>query len=784
MVFALSGSWHHLYWNVYSRDDPGFFDLPLPIPMVLEGRVAESPKYFAAMPPEPGRLFQPVDRTQFVLRVTRLRNGKVWQNVNGLIMVDVSGNLSEIRYGDQLQIVGEISKPTPSLNPGDWNQKEYLRQSRILALFRGKSPESVTLLKSGKPSPGRFLESLRRQSYVNLQRYIGLRNSEFAAAMILGIRENVDPDLRQTLTESGTAHILAISGIHVGLIALGFHWFFQRLGLKRRSLAVALAGSMIFYLLLTDIRPSAIRATVLVLVASLAIYRGQPKLTVNSLAATAIIVLILNPTSLFLLGAQLSFLATGVFVWLTPFSRNPIDFLQKRFQKTKSLERQLEMSEEEWTPLENTIFGVVKLIAWQTTRYFVNTVINGALVSLVIWLIAIPVILSHFHLFAPIAVFVNPFLWLPLMFSLLSSLAVILTAPICSPLAMFFGFFADLFHTILSGMIGWFHNWPWAYFWLPGPRVWWLIVFYYPFIFWTLFPKHRPKWTKIMAFVLIWCMIGYGVSLVKQWNDLRNDRLTVRVLAVGHGLAVHLHTPKGMTVFYDLGCLSSPSKAARIAANSIWDTGATHVDAVFLSHPDSDHYNGLVHLMDKIPVHRFYVTHNMFGKNDQGVDLIQEMIHKRNIKVEFLEQGQTLEIPGFPEIRVLHPPGPGKSGFPTGNDSNATSLVLAIEHRGHKILLTGDVEAKRLSFLETPPEKFDLILSPHHGSLKPSAKKLAEWAKPNHVIVSGGLFTYREETEDYYRGIGCGFYRTFNDGMIEIIIDRTGFRVKPYLDHQ
>jgi competence protein ComEC len=780
-LFAASGLWHHCYWNLYSPNDPGFLKIRFPVPVVMEGTVAESPRLFAAAESPSVSWQRPTDYTQFTFRAVRLRNGNVWQEANGRVLAVVSGELPNLHYGDTVRIAGKITVPTPAKNPGDYDQAESLRQARILSVVRVDSAESVTILQKGPPSAGRFLEWTRRKAHASLQNSISPKNRDFASAILLGIRENVDTELEQSMLESGTIHILAISGLHVGLIALGIHWILRRLGLKRKSLAVSLACSILFYMLLTDVRPSVVRVTILILVGCLAIYRGQPKRNLNTLAAAAILVLMLNPTNLFRIGAQLSFLATGVFVWFYGVPTDWLGSLSRRRYRAKSAEQALEIAEEEWGPPENSLTGAVTLIGWQTLRCLVNATANAFVPSLLIWLAAIPLILHSFHLLTPVAILVNPLIWLPLMLSLLSCMILVLTAPVCSPAAILFGKLADVFLTCLTGLIGFFHSLPCGFFQLPGPADWWLVMFYFPLIFWTLFPRWRPSVKRLCVFATVLCLLGAGVYGWNMWNRQQKERLTVRVLDVGHGLAIHINTPDGKNLLYDVGCLASPLKPGRTAARSVWDMGSTTVDAVFLSHPDADHYNGLSSLMEKIHVKSVYCTAYMFAKKSAGVTHLYGKLQERNIPIRILHAGDTLEDTGFPRITVLHPPPPEENSPLQGEESNAMSLVLAVEHCGRRILLTGDVEDSQLRFLQTPAAKFDLVLSPHHGSVQDSAKEIMNWSQPDNVVVSGGLFQYREETETYYRSTGCRFFRTLENGMIEIRIDKTSFTVTPFL---
>ncbi|MCL2119567.1 MAG: ComEC/Rec2 family competence protein [Planctomycetaceae bacterium] len=808
LVAVFGGLWHHWYWNVYPPGDPGLFQLDEPTPVVMEGKVISFPRWIPAPPDNPGRFMPPTDQTVLTLRAARLRNGRDWEPACGRVYVSVTGKLPDVRYGDSLRIIGKLSHPNRQHNPGDYDQATSLRQQRILSMLRVNDGDSVRKLQSGSLSVARLLEQIRDSARANIARSMTPEHAGFAAATILGVRDEIEPELSQLLIESGTAHILAISGLHVGLVALGFVFLLRLLGLRRKTFAIALTLTILCYLCITDMRPSAIRASLLVFVACLSIFRGQRRLQINAFAATGIIVLILNPTNLFQVGVQLSFLATSVFLWFNQrldlfgmfFERNKTRNMSSIQDKEKALD---EMADDEKL-LAKRYWGRMLLgFAWRGSCKMFNGLINGILVCAVIWLVVSPLIASQMHVFSMIGLMVNPLLWIPLTLALLSGFCVVITGWICPPMAVVFGWCANASYALLANTIAWFHRMPGGYAWVPGFHGWWLIGLYVPFLLLSLFPQLRPKKRWLVIAPACWLLVAFAVHYVRQWDDWRNDRLYVRVLSVGHGMCVHVKTPNGKSIFYDVGSMSSPFKGANIAAHSLWDFGCRKIDAVIISHPDSDHYNGLALLLEKFRVETVYVNQSMFQKEGRAIDALHNALTSRNIPVMTLASGDVINQPGFPAMSVLHPPVPDEIlrsicpdsdhgmkqpggieeeetliGF-DNTDSNANSLVLLIEHRGHRILLPGDLESKLTpEFMLKLPVHVDVMLSPHHGSIKKTSDELVAWATPEHLVISGGLFTYNPNSKPHFEESGCRVFETLKNGMVEVIIDRQGIRVR------
>jgi competence protein ComEC len=391
-----------------------------------------------------------------------------------------------------------------------------------------------------------------------------------------------------------------------------------------------------------------------------------------------------------------------------------------------------------------------------------------------------PLIASSMHIFSPVAILINPLLWIPLTLALLSGFGVMVFGWLCPPVAVLFGYFGDFSYSMLTHLITWFHQCPYGYFWIPGFRNWQLVLFYLPLMFWTMFPLLRPKRRWIMFWVIFWLLTAWTIHYAKQWDDWRNDRMTIRVLSVGHGLCVHVKMPDGKSILCDVGCLTSPYKSGNIAARSLWDTGNTTVEAIFLSHPDTDHYNGVPLILERFRVRSIYTTPYMFTKKNSAVEATHNAITQRGIPIFEIVQGDVINHSGLPKIVLFHPPPPTEKN---GNheESNSDSLVMLLEHRGYRVLLPGDAESKSVfPFLKTPPEHVDFALAPHHGSVKKTTDSLMNWSTPDIVVISGGLFTYQPENKKYFEQYGCRVYETLESGMVEAVIDRHGLRVKTW----
>jgi competence protein ComEC len=271
-----------------------------------------------------------------------------------------------------------------------------------------------------------------------------------------------------------------------------------------------------------------------------------------------------------------------------------------------------------------------------------------------------------------------------------------------------------------------------------------------------------------------WIALGLAASAARS----HRGRLDCTFLSVGHGSAVVVRLPSGKTMLYDAGRFGSPRLGAQSIASCLWSYGVTHLDAVVLSHSDIDHYNALPDLLERFSVGAVYVSPQMFQRETPALSALREAIRDRSIPVRELSVGDRLA--GGPEclLEVLHPP---REGLP-GRD-NVNSLVLAIEHLGRRVLLTGDLQPPGLdAVVAVPPRDCDVLLAPHHGSRLSDPPSLAAWCTPEWVVISGSLDSYQPETAVAYRATGARVLHTGDVGAVRAIVDDVGIEVTGFLE--
>jgi competence protein ComEC len=348
---------------------------------------------------------------------------------------------------------------------------------------------------------------------------------------------------------------------------------------------------------------------------------------------------------------------------------------------------------------------------------------------------------------------------------------VLLAGPCLPPLAAALGWVCDANLAILEGAVLAARSIPGSHFWTSGPALWWIVVCYAGLSAWLLLPRLRPPRRWCWGILLGWI----GLGLVAAWWPSRSGELRCSFLAVGHGCSVVAELPDGRTLLYDAGQLGSPVSAARSVAGHLWSRGIGHLDAVVLSHADVDHYNALPALLKQFSVGVVYVSPAMFDQPGPALDQLRQALDGSGVPVRVLASGDRLSG-GACRIEVLHPPPQGVPG-----SDNAHSLVLALEHQGRRVLLTGDLESPGLDeVLSDPPWPCDVLLAPHHGSAQSNPPGMALWSTPRWVVVSGGVRERAEEVIAAYTARGGQVLFTADVGTVEALLGKEGVEVRTF----
>jgi competence protein ComEC len=750
---ATAGAWHHDRWHLFPAAELGRCAREDARPICVEAIAWTTPH---RRPPPAHNPLQRVvtgDRTLLDVCVTRVRDGAAWRLASGSARLSVDGHLLGVKVGDRLRVAGHFSQPSSPLNPGEFDFAFDRRVRRQLCQLQAGFPDCVTVLAAGSwADPRRWLAEIRERCRTLLWSHLRDRQAPLAVAVLLGVREELPENENQAFFATGTIHLLSISGLHVGVLAYGFWWVTRLLAWRRRVAVLAAAGFVVGYTLLTEAEAPVVRATVLIVAYCLSRLAGRHVFGFNVLAAAALVILAWNPSELFRTGTQLSFLAVATIYHFAPLIRQPVsaDPLDRLIARTRP-----------W-PVR----------VW---RHFMGSVGQVCLLGALIWLVALPLAMHRFHLFSPIAVALNPLVSAPMALALFAGFGVLLFGWLIPPVGSACGWLCNLSLASLEGLVDLGQRVKFGYAWTPGPAGWWVVGCYALLAVAAARPRFLPPLRWRLAILTAWIAVGLcsSESVKGLVRSERNPELHCTFVAVGHGACAVLELPHGRTVLCDAGHLGPSTGAARAIAGFLWSRGITRIDALVLSHPDTDHFNAVPELLERFSVGGTFVSPVMFEDLPPSLEVLQESLRAAGVPIREVRAGDRLAMPGATSLQILHPPRHGIVG-----SDNANSLVLEVTQAGRRLVLPGDLESPGMDdLLAEDPLDCDVVLAPHHGSLGSHPQGFGRWSSPEWVIISGAR---SEPVEQAYASRGRAVLHTAKQGAVRVSFSPRGVTVRTW----
>tara|TARA_R110000824_G_scaffold288508_3_gene476718 strand:- start:37188 stop:39572 length:2385 start_codon:yes stop_codon:yes gene_type:complete len=640
----------------------------------------------------------------------------------------------DIRPGQQWQFKVRLKRPHGFLNPGGFDYEAWLWQKGIRATGYVRSDEENRLLET---SSNTLFLNLRYQFLQTLSRLFpkqSLPYSGLILALGIGDRRGISDQQWQLFSATGTNHLMVISGMHVGFVALLIFqlvqfiikrvtWLILYIPAQRLAALLAL-GAAYFYAAMAGFALPAQRAFIMIAAFMLGQCCCRHTNASNSYCLALALVLLINPLAPVSSGFWLSFVAVAVLIF---FVRTDYQQGRKGILNTMLL------------LLKTQVFvflGLLPFMLWQ----FQQSSISAPLVNL----LAIPYI----------TLLVIPLCLLILFLSFFSDQAVLLLGYLVSRLF-------DLFIRALDYLN---KLWPEALLALPALNVWlwWCLLATLTLCLFSLSARARLVY-------LLPAMLCLLPLLLSSSRELNFAEFELHILDVGQGLAVVLRTREHV-LLYDLGPAYSNNFNAGegvilpfLRANNI-----RQPDRIMVSHADNDHAGGLPALLNSFPQADYFAS-----------DLTQ---FPAATQASLCRSGQVWSWDGV-DFEVLHPDREGYS-------RNNASCVLKVSNGSHSVLLTGDIEAgiERRLLNSGAGLDAEILLAPHHGSRTSSSPAFIQAISPEYVVFSSGyLNQFRHPHPDIvnlYTNSGTIALSTAETGSISWLLDPEGPLSEPALYRQ
>jgi competence protein ComEC len=385
----------------------------------------------------------------FLLRLNRIEFEGGKQSTNATLLVRWRGT-PEI--GDEVKLFGMAEPIAPPRNPGEFDMRSYLARRDVRRSLFVRYPEDGVLVRHGGGNPV-WRAAQKSRAWMQSVLCRGLEDApdvqNFLSGIALGLRHQTPEDIEEPFQQTGTLHLFAVAGLHVGIVAR-LLWMLGTVARFSRKWATAfIIPLLLFYAAVTGLHVSSVRAAVMSSILLGGVFFERKVFALNSLAAAAFLLFGWNTNEFFSTGFQLSFAVVGAIVVIA----DPLfGWLRRTIAPDPFLPRPLMHGVGQWVRLR---------FEW---------ICRGGSVSLAAWIGSLPLILWYFHLITPISLLAN-LVVVPIAFFILAiALLALLSAPWQGWLCLIFNNANWLLARLVLAIVHWFAQLPGGHYYVEHPQ--------------------------------------------------------------------------------------------------------------------------------------------------------------------------------------------------------------------------------------------------------------------------------------------------------------------------
>lgn len=647
------------------------------------------------------------------------------KGIEGVLCYIEEGELPPM--GSLVIIQGEYDSFTHATNPGEFDAADYYRilgqQGRIMKSRCVKVSAAYDIFEESMYRLKEYLSLLLENCY-------DVKDASVMKAMLLGKKGTLDAEVKELYQQNGIIHILAISGLHLSVIGMGCHKLLGKIRVPNAVNIILSAGLMYCYGTMTGMGISMIRAYIMFVMHLIAKMIGRTYDLLTAVTVAALMVLVQQPLYIQHSGFLFSFGAICGIGILLPAA-------------------------------EENMLGTARLE---------KAIVSGVAVSVS----TLPVYLSFYYEFPPYSVLLNliviPCMTLVLLGGLLGMGLAALSLPMGTvaayPVQMLLGFYqkcCDICLRLPDNK------------WVTGcPEPWQMIVFLGSLTVLAVWNRRIPKlyfWQGVLCALL---------ALTIRFPQ----GLKITMVDVGQGDCIYLTEDSGIHILIDGGSSDKSKVADYQIMPFLKYEGVSYLDAVIITHPDSDHISGICTLLEEtgtsgISIGTLYMPDVGDAGRNGEYHKLEYLAQQRGVTVRYIGKGDVLQC-GKVMLTCLHP----DKGWNT-TDINAYSTVLYLTYGEFTALFTGDLEGEGERKILEELVEITLLKVAHHGSKNSTKEDFLRMVNPRIALISSGRNNRYghpdEELLERLADCGCLIYRTQKSGAVTVSVRRGMVSVEEYI---
>lgn len=631
----------------------------------------------------------------------------------------------QLRIGMVLRVCGKLEEIPDPGNPGEFDSKQYYACQKIY--YQMKNGEIC-----GKSAAysyfGQLLQEIRQKAESILDEAGGAYAGIFQA-MILGERGNLDAETKMQYQMAGIMHILAISGLHISFVGMGFFRLLKKAGAGNGVAGAASAFLIYAYGMMTGGSVSAMRAVGMFLVLVGAGIAGRSYDLLSAMALSAIVLLLDAPAYLYSVSFLMSFGAVIGIGAVTPEICSMLN-LEKRTEKS----------------------------------------LAG---SVIVWLITLPIVLRAYGEVSLAGVVLN-LLVLPtsglVLVSGIFALPVGIFVIEIAKKVVFPGKCVLFFYEKLCEVVGWIPHSTWI---AGSPKLWQCVAYYvmlaviFAGLKWrkkTAGEKAMRSAASVILVILAVVFLGYHPR----------EGLMIACLDIGQGDCCVLKMPGGENFLIDGGSSNKKNTAVYQILPYLKNQGIATLDGIFVSHTDKDHISGIEEILELCAqnlttVHVKNLILPDWNTTGEKYERLKMLARQSGIQIQTGREGKLLKTKEV-QIEILAP----ENGA-DGSDTNEDGMVMEVHFGKFRGLFTGDIGAETEEKLLNSMEDVDFLKVAHHGSKYSTCQKFLDVVRPEIAVIScSAKNTYGHPSADTIKRLedgGAQVEYTMKSGAITVRTD-------------
>ncbi|MHB8063347.1 MAG: DNA internalization-related competence protein ComEC/Rec2, partial [Ruminiclostridium sp.] len=623
--------------------------------------------------------------------------------INGRLLVNISSNGDTVMknkavdYRSKVLIEANIERPKAATNPGGFDYKRYLASIGVsgTVYLRNSSDIDVIGIQSGG-----WLHKLGfkiKKSVLNIVEYCLDKNQAgLLSGMIIGYKDGLDENAFSAFSKAGLTHIMVASGMNVAFIILPLAFIFKKLQLGNFTSSIFTILVLILFVFVTGFSASVVRAVIMGIMILLGKIIMREADIYTSISAAAIILLTLNPYTLYDIGFQLSFFATVSLVMFYPRLKELIDH-----------------------------------------KHIPNIVADTLAATIAAQIGVVPITLYYFNNFSTISILSNLLVVPIVQIITIIGFIMVFVGIVNIHAAVLIGYINNSFLSFVLFVTEYTSKIPYASLKLPTPSLG-LIIFYYIAILYIFKGRKFLKSKQGFKYVKYLCIALIVLIIVVK--NLIPKPLEITFLDVGQGDSAFIRTAHGTKILIDGGGRAAGTKSTFDIGESVMvpyilDQGTKKIDIVIATHGHADHTEGLEAILQEMSI-GMVILPDTDGK---GFEKILKICNDKRITIVECKKGDIIRLDKETVFDVLSPLQFEKDSL-SQQSLNDSSLVLKLKYKNVRALFTGDSEipVEQRMLEEGLDLSSDLLKVGHHGSNGATSEEFINKVKPKYAVASLG----------------------------------------------